>query len=376
MSNEKILIIDDESINIDILINMLSNYYDVLVALDGQSGIDIAKNERPDLILLDVMMPNIDGFEVCTQLIASEDTKDIPIIFSTARTDEDSIERAYSVGARDYITKPFKTKEVIARIKTHIELNKKKKILKQQIKEEVQKNIEQQKIILQKSKLAAMGEMIDAIAHQWKQPISVIKMSIANITLKKQIRGILNDEELGHCTDAVKKQSDHLIDTLESFRKFFRPNTPKESLCLKTKIEEVASLLKSVLIDNQIQLNIKDENDIFYNIIEPEFKHIFINLINNSKDAFIEKNIQDRKINIDIYKNENGVNIAFEDNAGGIEQKTLDHLFQAHFTTKEAEQGSGIGLYMTKQIIEKLAGKIDAVNINNGLRFNITLPNI
>jgi len=115
-----ILIVDDTEINIDILLDLLSNEYDVMVALDGPSAIELAQEERPDLILLDIMMPDMDGFEVCEILKNSSDTAAIPIIFITAKTDEDSIERAYEIGGIDYVTKPFKPRELFVRVKTHI----------------------------------------------------------------------------------------------------------------------------------------------------------------------------------------------------------------------------------------------------------------
>jgi len=114
-----ILIVDDTEINIDILVELLDGY-DVLVALDGRSAIDIAKEEKLDLIILDIMMPHLDGFETCKLLKENEITKNIPIIFSTAKTDEESIEKAYDVGGIDFVSKPFKPKELLARIKTHL----------------------------------------------------------------------------------------------------------------------------------------------------------------------------------------------------------------------------------------------------------------
>jgi len=118
---ETILIVDDTEINVDILIELLDEY-DVLVALDGASALSIAKEEELDLILLDIMMPYLDGFETCKLLKENKKTKDIPIIFSTAKTDEESIEKAYDVGGVDFVSKPFKPKELLARIKTHLKL--------------------------------------------------------------------------------------------------------------------------------------------------------------------------------------------------------------------------------------------------------------
>ncbi len=119
-----ILIVDDTEINIDILIDLLSDTYEVLVALDGESVFEIVEENRLDLILLDIMMPYMDGYEVCRRLKLNRNTKDIPIIFITAKTDEASIERAYDVGGFDYVTKPFKPKELRAKVKLQLQLQK------------------------------------------------------------------------------------------------------------------------------------------------------------------------------------------------------------------------------------------------------------
>ncbi len=119
--NKTILIVDDTNTNIDILLGLLEAY-DVVVATDGNTAIKIANEEKIDLILLDIMMPDIDGFEVCTILKSMEKTKDIPVIFITAKTDEDSIEIAYDVGGVDYVSKPFKPKELLARVKTQLQM--------------------------------------------------------------------------------------------------------------------------------------------------------------------------------------------------------------------------------------------------------------
>lgn len=119
---ETILVVDDTQINISILVELLAQQYDIIVALDGKTALEIANTELPDLILLDIMMPQMDGYEVCKELKQNSKTKKIPIIFLTAKTDEDSIETAYEVGGSDYVSKPFKPKELKARVKTQLDL--------------------------------------------------------------------------------------------------------------------------------------------------------------------------------------------------------------------------------------------------------------
>jgi PAS domain S-box-containing protein len=135
MTNEKtILIIDDLETNINILIELLEDKYDLLASLSGEEALEIVEEERVDLILLDIMMPGLDGFEVCERLKSNEKTKDIPIIFITAKTDEESIEKAYEIGGVDYISKPFRAREVLSRINTHLSLSEQKHSLEDSLK--------------------------------------------------------------------------------------------------------------------------------------------------------------------------------------------------------------------------------------------------
>ena len=128
--NPVILAVDDTETNIDILVELLGDKYEVMVALDGKSALEITEEEKIDLILLDIMMPEMDGFEVCNRLKSNEKTKNIPIIFLTAKTDEDSIEKAYEVGGIDYVTKPFRPKELLARVNRELAMQKLIKDLK------------------------------------------------------------------------------------------------------------------------------------------------------------------------------------------------------------------------------------------------------
>jgi CheY-like chemotaxis protein len=371
-----VLVIDDVEINIDILVALLSDEYDILVALDGMSGLEVLEEDvNVDLILLDIMMPEINGFEVCEKLKLNENTKDIPVIFSTAKTDEESIQKAFAVGGVDYITKPFKSKEVKARVRTQLLAFENKQYLEERIKEEVQKNIIQEKKLFQQSKIASMAEMMDAVAHQWMQPISTIHTSLEKLKIKKMLNN-LEDKDIDQTIDTSKEQIKYLIDTLNGFRKFFRPNPTRLIVNIKKQIESVIELIQSNLMKYNINISLPTESTIEYSIVETDFKHIFINLFNNSKDAFLENKIDvdSRTISINIYQDSECVVIEYFDNAGGIKEEILDKIFNFNVTTKDNQSGTGVGLYMTKQIIEKIDGKIEAFNIENGAKFVISLP--
>ncbi|MEA2099846.1 MAG: HAMP domain-containing sensor histidine kinase [Campylobacterota bacterium] len=214
---------------------------------------------------------------------------------------------------------------------------------------------------------------MDAVAHQWIQPLSTIKVSAANLEIKQNFN-MIDNKDIDNIINTTKTQIDYLLDTLNSFRNFFRPNQKREYFNISNQIESVLKLMKDDLIANKIDIKIIGDNSLSYNIIQTDFKHIFINLINNSKDAFNINNIQNRKITITLLEDDSYIKIVVSDNAGGIPLNIIDDIFKVNVTTKSEDKGTGIGLYMSKQIIEKIDATIDVKNIENGALFTIALP--
>jgi len=180
-----ILIVDDVKENIDIMVELLKKY-DLIPALEGESAIEIAMQESNiDLILLDIMMPDIDGYEVCKALKRDPKTMNIPIIFLSAKNKQDEIQRGFDVGGVDYITKPFNPDELLSRVSTHIKLRSYERDLEAKVKEEIRKNKIKDHMIFLKSKQAALGELLVHIAYQWKQPL--VSLGLINKILKESI---------------------------------------------------------------------------------------------------------------------------------------------------------------------------------------------
>ncbi len=228
------------------------------------------------------------------------------------------------------------------------------------------------KIIEQQSRLAAMGEMIDAVAHQWKQPLNAISMMME--ILRDDFKtGDVNEAYIDDLDETVHIQIDHMVNTLNEFRNFLRPSTQNEDFHINTVLQNVQVLMKDELLAQNlyIKLDIDEEIKIFGN--KNEFKHLFINLINNSIDAFNEHEITSREISIKCYKKETKIFIEIKDNAGGIPRNLIKHIFKANVTTKPEGKGSGIGLYMSNQIITKNNGTIKVQNTDVGALFTITL---
>lgn len=248
--------------------------------------------------------------------------------------------------------------------------------LEQKIKKEVKKNLEQEKILLKNSKYAAMGEMIDAVAHQWKQPLNVINIELGTV-LKAIEYQVAQEEDIVSSIQVSTKQIEHLNTTINQFRQFFNPRQVKKSVNLENVVNNSLSLLNPVIKQNGINITVNCEDEINCELVESEFIHVFINLVNNSIDAFLDNKIKDKYIDIGISRINEKAIIKFQDNAGGIPTDIINKIFKANFTTKDEGKGSGVGLYLTSMIIQKLDGEIEAKNIlthnGNGVLFTITI---
>ncbi len=227
-------------------------------------------------------------------------------------------------------------------------------------------------MLVQQSKMAAMGEMMDAVAHQWKQPLNSISMM--NDMLKDDFKdGLVDEEYIKDMTETTHMQIAHMVNTLSEFRNFFRPAQDSKEFLVNECINSVQILMKDELLKNTINLSIDIKDDITIFGLVNEFKHLFLNLLSNSIDAFNEKEISDRKISLRSYIKDGYGIIEFEDNAQGIPEHVIADIFKPNVTTKADGKGTGIGLYMSSQIVQKHNGVIDVRNVNSGAMFTITI---
>ena len=232
------------------------------------------------------------------------------------------------------------------------ELNKLNDSLKQTVDEEVNKNYEKNKMLFQQSKMAAMGEMIGNIAHQWRQPLSVITTAATGMKLKKEI-GILNDKEYDESMDMIVNSANYLSSTIDDFRNFFSPNKNKNIFNSEDLVEKVFKLVQSELHSKDIEVvtNIYDFEVFTY---ENELLQVMINILNNARDELV--NVEDydsRFIFVDFYEKDKNAIVKIKDSAGGIPKDIMDRIFEPYFTTKHQSQGTGIGLFMSEEIISK-----------------------
>ncbi|MCG3701399.1 cache domain-containing protein [Aliarcobacter butzleri] len=233
--------------------------------------------------------------------------------------------------------------------------------LENKLKEYKKELDNKQAILYQQSKMAAMGEMIGNIAHQWRQPLSIITTATSGMVLQKQM-GVLTDEFFFEASNRINTSSQYLSQTIDDFRNFFIPNKEKSKVNLIEIFKKTLDLISAQFSSKDIEI-IKNIEGVEFESYENELIQALINILNNSRDELIKKD-GERFIFVDAFEKDNFINITIKDNAGGVIKENLDKIFEPYFTTKYKSQGTGIGLYMTEEIITKhLNGTICVENV-------------
>ncbi|MBF2015992.1 MAG: response regulator [Rivularia sp. T60_A2020_040] len=430
---ETILVIDDSPTNLEILHDVLGGAgFEVLVEMDGISGIEQVESNPPDLILLDVMMPKIDGFETCRRLQANPLTKHIPIIFITALTEAEEKVKGLKLGAVDYITKPFEQNEVLARINLHlklrqlnIELDKQKQELEIRVKErtfELSQAVEELKKtqlqLVQTEKISSLGQLVAGVAHEVNNPIGFISTNLhyANQYIEDLLKlvqlfqkncsnpGIEVEEQieimdlqhiqkdLPKLMSSMKLGTDTIKGIMQSLRNFSRTDGEnKKFVDIHEGIEATLMILQHRLKAYPKRAAIQVIKD--YSIL-PKIKcypgqlnQVFMNLLANAIDVLEESIIEDQNLSSDnIITNpqiriattidKHQVTVKISDNGKGMSESIRSDIFQAFFTTKPEGKGTGLGLSISYQIItENHGGNLECISSpGKGTEFLIQIP--
>ncbi len=273
-------------------------------------------------------------------------------------------------------------------IVSYIESSERKKILEAKVQEKTQELQdvnehlselvddkvneirEKDSLMVQQSKNAAMGEMISMIAHQWRQPLSSVSAISSKLKLQSQLGALENIEE---DMQEIIELSRYLSDTIDDFRNYFKPTLNRQETLLSDIIARSIKFTSHYLLSNDIEVQNRLE-DCTLLVIRNDVIQVFINIIKNSIDAFVENKIKNRKIEISSYIEKSSVHVRIKDNAGGISVDIIDAIFDEYFSTK-GEKGTGLGLYMSKMIIEKrYKGEFDVFSLNDETIFDVRLP--
>jgi signal transduction histidine kinase len=382
LSKTTVLYAEDDSEIREQMIVLLSKFINTIYeAKDGQEALELYYEKKPDIILTDIQMPRMSGIELSEKI--REDNNDIQIIVTTAFSESPYLLKAIEIGIDSYITKPIDPKKVLEAISKYgkivqdrKELQEYKINLEAKIKEEIEKNIEKDDLLKKQSLQASMGEMINSIAHQWRQPLNAINVETTNIVV-----GI----ELGEDKKTLKEYADNIIrltkkmsKIITDFMEFNNPNRVNDNFSLREIIESTKIILTPQMHKNSVNLDLYIDQDIDIRSSEVALKEVLINLLNNSRDALVENNdVEDRHIKLmtNLDKENKKITITIEDNAGGIPDTIKDKIFTPYFTTKPKGIGTGIGLSIVKSLVEKeLHGHIDCTNSNKGAIFTIIIP--
>ena len=261
----------------------------------------------------------------------------------------------------------------LRKTKKLVELNRE---LEERVAIEVAKNEEKSKLMFQQSRLANMGEMLANISHQWRQPLNELSINLYKLKQSTKEPSSQFIEIYEHSKDVIKGMSS----IIDNFRNFFTNNGDDERFSLKDAVQDAILMLENTFKNASIKLEIDIDDNIYIVGRQNEMAQIFINLFSNSKDAFFQHNIKDKRVNVRAYiQNDTNKQIKYaiitiSDNAGGIEDSVSDKLFDPYFTTKHPNVGTGLGLYIVRRIVSKLQGQISVSNLENGACFEIKIP--
>jgi len=248
-------------------------------------------------------------------------------------------------------------------MKLNDELEDYKKNLELKVEEEIKKRIEKEKMLFNQSRLAQMGEMISMIAHQWRQPLAAISATCGAISIKAQLNK-LDDTTAIELTNKISEYSQHLSSTIDDFREFFKTNKEKKDISFSELINSVLRIIEISLSNKDIKLKQDLKCDDKFSSYPNELKQVILNLIKNSEDILKENEVSNPFIKIKTYKEDKKFILEVIDNGGGISDDIINNIFDPYFSTKTKKDGTGLGLYMSKLIVEEhCKGKLTVSNI-------------
>ena len=241
------------------------------------------------------------------------------------------------------------------------------------INKAVEKNRKHEIMLSEQSRLAQMGEAINMIAHQWRQPLNNLNGLVLLMDLKISKQENINKDLLEKEFDEIESTTTYMSNTIDDFRNFFKPQKEKIEFNLEETIESTVRLLNPMMIHDEIEIHYNYTDNIKLFGYPNEIGQVMINIINNAKDALLSNNInKEKNIYISLYKKHEKIVITIQDNAGGIDSKIIDHIFDPYFSTKLKKNGTGLGLYISKMIVEEhMAGKLNVENSDKGALFRI-----
>lgn len=392
---KKVLVVDDQPTNIKVLGNCLMDDYTVQVAINGDDALKLVNgNNPPDLILLDIMMPGMNGYEVCRILKKNKKTCGIPIIFVTAMNEDCDEEMGFQLGAVDYIAKPAIPAIIRARVKTHLELKEHRDKLESMIERRTNELKETLAILqarkeaelsqaakIHSGRLAALGEMATAMAHEINQPLNAISLVVQGWRML-QGRDLLTSEKMFGDIDVVQGSVERIAKLIDHVRTLGYSDGDIVDVDLHEVLNNALSLCRLQFDNKDIELKMDIPDNVpLVRAVSTEVEQVVLNVLNNARQA-VEDYRENRSrdgyipwVKILVGFDEHRVAITIKDNGGGISPEIVESIFDPFYTTKQQGQGTGLGLSISSQIMAKFKGKLILENFpGEGAAFVITLP--
>ncbi|GFO56639.1 hypothetical protein GMSM_36460 [Geomonas sp. Red276] len=437
-----ILIVDDSPTQAKFLEHLLlANGYRVRSARNGADALPLIEEHRPDLVISDIMMPEMDGLELCRRVRREGSARGTPIILLTHLNDPADVLNSLEAGADYFVSKPYRNTLLLNRIATvfsghggrsgwepgepveiryrdrsyridagraqivelllatyELAADKNQELLATQhslsrLNRELEQRVAERtaaltretaerlqameelrkkdEVLIQQSRQAAMGEMLGNIAHQWRQPLNAVGLLVQDLTLSHEY-GTFTPDHLYASTTKIMQLVRHMSQTIDDFRNFFAPDRQKSEFDLAPVVERTLALVNGSLNDKGIVVEVRSGEAPRVAGYPNEFSQVLLNIFSNSMDAFSTARCRDPRIEVRLFGEGGKAVLTIADNAGGIPDEVIGRIFEPYFTTKEQGKGTGIGLFMAKNIVEKsMNGSITARNVAGGAEFRI-----
>ena len=369
-SEVTILVVDDEPINRQVLRNQLEMVgYRVEVAIDGLQGLKLLEKLNPQVILLDVMMPRLSGYQTCYRIRQKYSASELPIILLTAKDQPEDTVRGFQHGANDYLTKPFSREELLIRVQFHLKLSK--------ATSEVYRMMDDlrgmQNQLIQSAKLAAVGEMTSGIAHELKTPLAGISTILSGVELAKQLHQEIDMDATCSRVNLLVQRCSAIIDHMRNYSRRTE-ETHSQTQIINQLLKNTLLLVEPQLkrIGGKLELNLGHDlpfvvgNDI-------QLEQVFINLCNNACDAMEQS--EERILTIQSMAVGDEVLVRVRDTGTGMRPEVQERIFESFFTTKSSAKGTGLGMSISQNIVEQHKGQIRFNSeLGRGTTFEIYLP--
>lgn len=363
----RLLIVEDSEDDSTLLVRELrkGGFEPSYTRVESLRHLEAALDAGPwDAVISDFNLPGFNGLDAL-RLVQSRG-QDIPFILVSGTIGEEKAVEAMKAGAHDYIMKGR-----YSRLAPAMERELREAANRGEQRRGMEALQEKEQLLMHQSRLAAMGEMINSIAHQWRQPLNSLTLFV-QLLKEDNEDGRLSGEFVDSSVDQIMSQIAYMTQTIDDFRNFFRPDQEMKQFNLLEKIRKTLVLVGDSFKASYITVETEAEEDLIVTGYPKEYCQVLLNILNNARDALTERKISSPLIKIRLFREGEKSVATISDNAGGIPDTIIDRIFEPYFTTKDVTKGTGIGLHISRTIIEKrMNGRISARNTDHGAEFRI-----